>query len=73
WIKVAQLYNAAKGGQLYTIRQLLREGVDPDLKNIRGVTPLWQAASNGHSAVIHALLASGVADVNTRDQVGQTP
>jgi hypothetical protein len=73
WFNIAHFYNAAKDGQLGTIQRLLREGVDPDVRNTRGVTPLWQAASRGHTAVVEALLGSGAVDVNSRSETGRTP
>jgi len=73
WIRVAQFYNAAKYGELDDVQRFLQEGVAPDLKNIRGVTPLWQAAVGGHAAVVKALLATGAVNVNFQDINGRTP
>ncbi|KAN0075032.1 Heterokaryon incompatibility protein (HET) domain containing protein [Elaphomyces granulatus] len=74
WIRIAQFYNAAKNGRLNDVQRLLQEGVAPDLKNIRGVTPLWHAAAEGHAAVVKALLATGAVDVNSQDSIcGRTP
>ncbi|KAI9779785.1 MAG: hypothetical protein M1816_003349, partial [Peltula sp. TS41687] len=66
WIKIAQLYNASKEGNAEIVQQLVTEGVDFDRKNIRGVTPLWQAASNGHDAVVQTLLETKAVDFNAR-------
>src|SRR4051812_38694321 len=45
---IAQFYDAATSGIEDTIQKLLAEGVKPDLKNRRHVSPLWIAATNGH-------------------------
>jgi ankyrin repeat protein len=73
WIRVAQFYNAAKDGRLDNVQRLLQEGVAPDLKNIRGVTPLWRAAAAGRAAVVEALLATGAVDANSQNIDGRTP
>jgi ankyrin repeat protein len=73
WIRVAQFYNAAKYKRLYDVQRLLRKGVAPDLKNIRGVTPLWLAAAEWCGAVVKALLAMGAVDVNSQNVDGRTP
>src|SRR2546423_7590982 len=38
-----------------------------------GQTPLSFAAENGHEAVVKLLLATGKADVDSKDNYGQTP
>ncbi|OXV08497.1 hypothetical protein Egran_03740 [Elaphomyces granulatus] len=73
WIRVAQFYNATNDGRLDDVQRLLQEGVAPDLKNIRGATPLWHAARRGHTAVVEALLATGAVDVNSQNIDGCTP
>ena len=73
WTRIAQLYDAAKDGHLHAVKRLLRDGVVPDLKNIRGVTPLWRAASRDHAAVVKVLLATGTVDVNSQCVSGRTP
>ncbi|KAH9210654.1 ankyrin repeat-containing domain protein [Leptodontidium sp. 2 PMI_412] len=72
WISVAQLYDAVKSGQLDVVQRFLQRHVAPDLRSPRGATPLWQATSNGHTAVANALLANGVVDTNSQDENGQT-
>lgn len=69
---VARFCNAAKAGIESDIRELLGAGVNPDLPNIYGVTPLWQASARGHVAVVRALLDTGRVDVNSQTEAGRT-
>jgi ankyrin repeat protein len=47
--------------------------VDVDSKDCQGRTPLFEAALNGHDAVVELLLESGRADINSKDRGGTTP
>jgi hypothetical protein len=69
----AQFYNAAKSGNENIIQKLLADGVNPDLKNIRRISPLWIAATNGHCQVVKVLLATGLVEVNSESISGQHP
>ncbi|KAK4119886.1 ankyrin, partial [Parathielavia appendiculata] len=64
---------AAKTGEAAAVRQLVDNGTPVDLRNIRGVTPLWIASSHGHEAVVHVLLATDAVDVNVRSVSGRAP
>ena len=70
---IAQFYNAAKFGKADTIQKILAEGVKPDLKNSRHVSPLWISAANGHLRVVQLLLRSKIVDINTKSIYGQPP
>ncbi|KAH6670150.1 hypothetical protein B0J14DRAFT_517196 [Halenospora varia] len=70
---VAQFYNAAKSGKEDTIQKLLAEGVEPDLKNPRHVSPLWVAATNGNLRVVQVLLGTKLVDVNSKSIAGRPP
>ena len=70
---IAQFYNAAKFGKAYTIQKLLAEGVKPDLKNSRHVSPLWISAAYGHLRVVQLLLRTKIVDVNTKSISGRPP
>ena len=70
---IAQFYNAARFGKADTIQKLLAEGVKPDLKNSRHVSPLWISAANGHLRVVQLLLRTKIVDVNTKSIYGQPP
>lgn len=67
---------------LYYSKFLLSKGVNPNLANQEGNTPLWLAAVSGFTASMRLLIENG-ADVNSKlienkenssqNQVGQTP
>ncbi|PMD49999.1 ankyrin repeat protein, partial [Hyaloscypha bicolor E] len=70
---IAQLYNAAKFGKEDAIRKLLAEGVEPDLKSLRHVSPLWISATRGHLKVVQILLSTKLVDVNSQSTTGRPP
>ncbi|KAL4918072.1 hypothetical protein BDW62DRAFT_201184 [Aspergillus aurantiobrunneus] len=70
---IAKFCNAAKAGIESDIQHLLAAGVNPDLPNIHGATPLWQASARGHVAVVRALLETGRVDVHSQTETGRTP
>ncbi|EKJ76919.1 hypothetical protein NXS19_011110 [Fusarium pseudograminearum] len=62
----ALLFLAAKQGDEKIIMSLLKAGVDVNMKDDEGRTPLSLASSNGHTAVVRILLDHG-ASVRTGD------
>jgi ankyrin repeat protein len=72
-LSIARLYNAAESGWAAIVEQLLLQGTPPDTRNMRGVTPLWIAASNGHQEVVRVLLRSHQVDVNIPCIAGRPP
>lgn len=52
---------------------LMAEGINVNLKNKDGVTPLFSAVRGWRSAVVKLLLARDDVDVNAADHAGQTP
>jgi hypothetical protein len=66
-------YASAYFGQHDKVRQLLADGINPDFKNPRLVSPLWIAAKNGWGKVVQLLLDSGLVDVNSKNIAGQPP
>lgn len=51
------LHHAAAAGDLAAVRRLLDHGVDVDVRDDEGRTPLQLAVGRGHEAVVEALLA----------------
>jgi ankyrin repeat protein len=65
---------AQKGYEAIIVKLLLAtEGIDVDLKDKYGRTPLLWAAANGHEAVVKLLLATEGIDVDLKDKYGRTP
>ena len=52
--------------------QLLNDGINPDLKDANGETPLHEAAERGLMDIVTLLIERG-ANVNTQDKFGFTP
>jgi hypothetical protein len=73
WFSIARFYNAAKAGDEEMIRGLLVQGIEPDLKNPRNVSPLWVAACRGNLAVVKLLLDTQAVDINSRSIAGRSP
>jgi hypothetical protein len=72
-LNISRLYKAAKTRDAAAVRQLVDNSTPVDLRNIRGVTPLWIASAHGHEAVVYVLLATDAVDVNVRSVIGRTP
>jgi ankyrin repeat protein len=73
WISIATFYNAAKSGNVESVKKLLRDGAQPDMKNGRSVTPLWIAASWGHKAIVELLAQREDVNVNSLSVAGRPP
>lgn len=56
---VDMLHAAAAAGRASTVVQYLEKVSDPNVLDGRGRTPLWLAASRGHSAVVVVLAENG--------------
>jgi ankyrin repeat protein len=63
---------ATERGHESIVRQLLRKGANPDLKDVNGQTPLSWAAEKGHLKIAQELLKQPV-DPDSRDIGGRTP
>ncbi|EHK50529.1 putative ankyrin repeat protein [Trichoderma atroviride IMI 206040] len=75
WTDIAALFNAAKDGDVAAVKRLLKEGVEPDVKNadIALVTPLWAAACYGHTAIVELLTQRKDVNVNVLSDAGESP
>ena len=62
----AQLFAAARSGNLRKLNALLDSGIAVDIRDRTGRTALFVAAKYGHLTAVQALLARG-ADVNAAD------
>ena len=65
------IHVAAAVGNIETVKQHLADGTDVNAKNDGGLTPLLQAAANGHKEIAELLITKG-ADVNVNVN-GTTP
>ncbi len=66
------IHEAVYHGNTYCTKKFLEQGVDPNVKNEAGKTPLHIAAMYGYRDIVELLLDHG-ADPNARDWGGQTP
>ncbi|KAH8687411.1 ankyrin repeat-containing domain protein [Tricladium varicosporioides] len=49
------------------------EGVDADVKDSNGRTPLWWAAGNGHLEIVKLLIEKEGINLRSKDFSGRTP
>ena len=66
------LIDACKNGHIDLVKKMLRYGVDVNVNDKYGNTPLYWASMCGYTEVVKLLLAHG-ADVNVKDNDGSTP
>jgi ankyrin repeat protein len=64
---------AGNGNDAIVDLLLVKDNIDPDLKDGQGLTPLWRAAQNGHEIIVKLLLATGQVEVDLKDKQGLTP
>ena len=65
------LLSACEEGDLFKVRQLIKEGCDVNTRDKYGRTPLIEAARWGHNQVVKELIRGG-ARVNVKDNAQQT-
>jgi len=67
------IHDAVMNGNIDEVQWQLDAGIDPNLKNSKGATPLHYAASEGHNDIVELLIERG-ANVNATDRgKGGTP
>ena len=70
------IHDAAKTGDLAGVQAELDKGVDVDVDDSSwgswGETPLQLAARYSHNEIVELLIDNG-ADVNAKDEIGETP
>jgi ankyrin repeat protein len=71
--QMARVYLAAYFGLRETIIALFKDGLDPDIKDIYGWTPLFWAVEHGHEAVVKLLLATDNVNPDFKDIDGRAP
>ena len=72
FLREKDIFFAAREGDLYVIKRLLKEGVDKDLVTKDGFSPLYIAAGIGHLPVVRYLLEQG-ADKDKTCTKGSSP
>ncbi|WP_025769380.1 ankyrin repeat domain-containing protein [Thioalkalivibrio sp. HK1] len=72
-IDSSQMRLAVKTGSVNRVRTLIQQGVNPNVKDADGYTPLHQAAVDGFPEAVDALLATTVSpDVDAKTNDGYT-
>ena len=64
------IWDAAKAGDIETVKQHLAAGTEMDVKGKDGWTSLHWAASSDHKEIVELLIAAG-ANVNAEDTAGE--
>ena len=67
-----EIFKAIESGNVERLRELVRKGVDVNLPDEEGYTPLFRAAFDGNPEAVKVLIEAG-AEVHTVSPVGDTP
>ena len=68
---VDDIFEAAENGFNIQLVEFLNDGVDPNIQDGFGFTPILSAIDNGHEDTVQLLLNAG-ADLTIRDNLGYT-
>ncbi len=71
--KAMDIFQASQVGNCARVGELLDQGVNPNVRNVNGYTPLFIAASNGHYAIVEKLLHVQGINPNIPGLGGRTP
>lgn len=69
---LGSLLQAVWKGDIFTVKELIEKGVDPNAQTKLGISPLHMAAKKQETEITRLLIANG-AEVNAADQNGKTP
>ncbi|KAK2039645.1 ankyrin, partial [Colletotrichum somersetense] len=70
---IARLYRAAEAGIVDDVKELLQKTVPLNIKDSSSRTPLWIAASRGHTDVVKLLTQSSETDVDCLSTSQRSP
>lgn len=71
--EICKFQHAARQGYVATVKDMLKEGFEPDVRSTSGFTPLWIAAYKNRERMVAVLLRTGKVDINVQDSSGRTP
>jgi hypothetical protein len=68
---IYEFMNGATTGDVHKIRSLIENGVNPNISDPTGLTPLMAASYSGNVEILELLLEAGV-PIDTKDSLGYT-
>ena len=71
--RTGNIWNYAQRDDVKTVARLIDEGLDPEMRNKVGWTPLHAASNGGAERVVSLLLDRHRVDVDVRCRAGLTP
>ncbi|KAM6483960.1 ankyrin repeat-containing domain protein [Trichoderma sp. SZMC 28011] len=73
WLRISELFWTVTTRDIATVSRLINEGVDINMRNYRGETPLWIAAAHGQERVVQMLVQRKDVDINAISISGRSP